>query len=244
MQIGNGNRMQIFLASPCITGINLVWGDGSGVIFRENLNWLFEGLNPEQGMIRRPSSHEQIFANALNAITFHTRGAFDDLVDRDDVRFLAINDNFAFASVSERMQSHIMRHYVLRRHGDFFEVIMTEFENIWHYIIEINNILPDFDFALLPDFDISRNTLMEGEVFDAIIQDIRSDEMIHEDEAVEFVSGNHEFVYLVFTDGQRFLAHFRHEFGWSHERIASHTDARAAMTRLNPNPPLYILRQE
>jgi len=239
IMLSNSDRHRIFLAYDTTLGVGLISGEGRHVIFRENLNELIAGYDYRQGEVRLPLRDDWEFAAILNAV----HAWVSPMEFALEARYIAINDVYAFAAISSGDDGAI-RNFILRLGAGGFYVVMADFEDARQFIVDINNLLPDFYLGLLPDYDITRITLISNVHFHIIIEDMRGEGLIDEYANIVFLSGNNEFVYMIFDNEQRFLGHLTPNVGWRVEYVASFTQARELMMELSANPPFYVLRQE
>ncbi|MCL2415557.1 MAG: hypothetical protein FWD01_01985 [Defluviitaleaceae bacterium] len=261
ISLSNSSNLTIFLAYDRPTGIGLISSsEDRAEIFRENLNAIFVDYNHRLGDVRQIRADDSEFELIVAAIQEFK--ILDGDADVDiDVRFMSANDKFVFAAVSERENSHIINNYILARQESGYTVEAKDFENARNLLAEINNNVPNFDFDLLPDYDIARISLIESDNFEFVIQQIINDELVGNDSDndqnsnanVVFVSGNNNFVYIVFEveqnydiNIQRFLGHSTQQSNWNIFHINNHSEARDMMLNLSPTspPPFYILLWE
>jgi len=252
----DSEAMSVFLAYERPTGIGLYSRFGHEIIFRENLNAIFEFYNPEiegLGVFRPPDGSgvgAQLFAAAIRAVLEHE--GLDPLGSRDyiDIRYLAADGMHAFAAVSFEGQSHIIHNYVLRLRDEEwgenwgYDVIAINVEMLIQPIVSINTLAPNFNLDLFPDYDISAVHLVPESILinDGILEPFIEMGLLQEEEMPHFISGTNAFAYIIINTFERFIAY--HDGGWNIMPVDDWRHAEQVLSEMTVNPPLYIIRQE
>ena len=148
------SQMTIFVGLETVTGVGLFSVFGYTEIFRENLNAVISSYLPLEGDALRPQALDAVFAATRAAVSQQESSSFD-------VRYLAHDDNFVFVTVSTRGQSHILRHHIFLRGAAGLTHLLSDFESARHPHVAINQAIPNFNFALLPEFILSQTHLIE-----------------------------------------------------------------------------------
>lgn len=233
------NEMTLFVGHETITGIGLYSAYGYAEIFRENLNTLLLSYRPSESEIFRPLSSHRLYQDVVDLITNNNV--------QIDIRYMAANDDFVFTTVSNRGESHILRHYAFAR-GDDLTILAQQISNERELITTINQAAPNFNFNLLPEFSLNRDSLVQVDE-DVLMAQLRTstltDNAIMPDYPPEFIATRHFYAYLVFTDdGSKFLASLAND--WVIRQVANWQEAEEIIIENwgDINPPLYILRQE
>ncbi|MDR2166853.1 MAG: hypothetical protein LBE35_03245 [Clostridiales bacterium] len=239
VEMPNSEQMTIFVGHETITGIGLYSSFGYQEIFRENLNEILLSYMPYGGEIVRPMSAHPIFQAAL--------GNLNQMAGQDhDVRYLAFDENFVFVTVSRVGESHQLQHYVFRRDGDEISLMLANAEGARHPAQVINHAAPNFNFELLPYFEIGRNTLRVPDDAAFILEELRAANFIGADYEPEFAAVANFHAYLVFPGNQAFLGIlgndwvFRQVSGWQEAEELLWEWAQEGLVPYS----LYILRQE
>ena len=247
--------MSVFLAYERPTGIGLFSRFGHEIIFRENLNALFELYNPETeslSVFRPPDGSgagAQLFTAAQRAVLEHEGFDPSGSLGHIDIRYMAADGLHAFVAASFADQSHIIHNYVLRLTGEWglnwgYDVIAANVEMLIQPIVSINTLAPNFNINLLPNYDIRAVQLAPVSILiaDGILVPFVEMGLLQEDEMPQFISGTNAFAYIVINASERFIAH--HDRGWSITSVDDWQHAEQVLSELTADPPLYIIRQE
>jgi hypothetical protein len=236
-------RMTVFLAYQTPTGVGLYSALGHHLIFRENLNKLFDSYAPYNGEIWRPVAGDALYRAVVDMLTATSpEGVF--------VRYLAADDVHGLVVWSRRGDRQRVRNYIFKLEyddeGNFTNTraIARDFEGTLHPTVAINSAIPNFNFDLLPDYDMARLELVDegSPVFDEILGVMIENEQIYENGEPVFISSTNLFAYIVFLDHGAFLG-LNGPAGWRIIPVDDWRDAGQIMVENVINPPLYILWQ-
>lgn len=220
-----GPDMAVFVGHQTIVGIGLYGGLAHGYmeIFREDLNEILSSYIQSEGDISRPTAAHPVYQAVAGAIAAHKNAEID-------VRFMAASPYFAFATTSVQGASHQLRHFVLDINNNF-EIIAQNLENERHPTQAINKAAPNFNFNLLPPFNLNSTTLITAPPALLALEP-------------QFVAATTAHAFLILPDGQAFLANFDANAQWILDPVANWQDAEISLLRNLHACPTYILKQQ
>ncbi|MCL2396924.1 MAG: hypothetical protein FWC93_02550 [Defluviitaleaceae bacterium] len=239
---GQRDRMAVFVAWQTPLGIGLYSVHGQYLIFREHLNQLLASYNRNNGEIWRPTADDVVYT------------AFVDMIDTTSdapvfVRHMAVDDVHGFAAFttgdSQQLHNYI---FALEYDENTFSrvsLIARGFEATAHPMVAINGAAPNFNFDLLPNYDISDTALLAADTrdFDEVLQAAIDHGWVNEEDEPLFASTTPAFAYMVFDHNRVFFGQYAQGIGWSIAQIESWREAEEFMAETVAHPPLYILWQ-
>jgi len=235
--------LTVFLAYEVPTGIGLHSRLGTQLIFRENLNQLLISYYTNNGEISRPTRADRIYHYVVEMIQ-GTNPVTDVFI-----RYLAVDDVHGFVAFSTDAANHIVTNYIfVQEHENnasvSLRVLASGFEVTPHPIVAINGAAPNFNFQLLPNYDITRISLLDksAAAFEDILEVMVYSGQLEEDEEPEFMSVTPVYAYIVDARGNVFLGHYNN--GWEIMPVGSWQVAEDVLQLMLSNPPLYIIWQQ
>jgi len=241
---GQMGFMTVFLGYEIPTGIALYSRFGKQEIFRENLSeLLLTDYNPNSnGEILRPTQHDTVYQAVV------------DMIQRElpqsevFIRYLAVDNTHGFVAFSTAGNGHGIINYIFAIEDEEgfarFRVLAVGFENTQQPKVAINGAAPNFNFELMPNYDITSISLLslDSSEFADVMEAMA---MIHqiEGELPAFMSVTPFFAYLVYEQGNMFFGQNSND-GWNITPIGGWQVAEGILSEnVAGNPPLYIIWQ-
>jgi len=240
VDIPSSAEMTLFVGHETVIGIGLYSRYGYQEIFRENLNQILASYTPDfwTETMERPNSTHPLHQQATALISSLMNGA--DV----DIRYMAFNDHFAFATASAVGESHRLRYYLFEVENGNLSLLVHGFENVRHPIRAINQAAPSANLHILPLTHTGAQGLLppDSPVFSQIIILLHNEGHITDDTQPLFASATEDFAYMVFAGGGVLLVNT--PIGWELQNTVGWQQAEERMRQLTENPPFYIIRQE
>jgi hypothetical protein len=244
LSAGQMVSLAVFVAHEVPTGIGLYSHFGEQLIFRENLNrLLLYEYNPDNGEIIRPTAQDAVYHAVVEMISDAHPGA--DVF----IRYLAADDAHGFAAFSLTANGNGVINHIFALEYENYELmgvrlLAAGLEVTQHPKADINQAAPNFNFDLMPNYDITGVSLLPGNspVFNDILGAMIQNGQLEEGHSPIFMSATANFAYIVRAYGDVFFG--RHDDGWEIAPIDGWRAAEALMAEITNNPPLYIIWQQ
>ena len=253
-------QLTIFLAYQTPIGLGLYWARGNTMIFREHLNEVLTYYSSANGDVWRPTMADPIYHIVTDMIAaFHP----DEQIV---VRHMAVDDVHGFVAYSTLSDANTIANIIFRIdvHEDEDEdesenignqteaitvLIRRPFEATRMPLVAINEVVPNFNFDLLPLYDITPTAIQfldeDDPAFAALTGTL--DAMGH---STHFISASYPFAYIITAGGQALIGQYHHldadvpASGWSIEQITNWRTAEEIISAFEGRQPFYILWQQ
>ena len=235
----DASLLTVFLAYDNVEGFGLFSRHGEHIIFRENLNRLLAGYNPDfNGAIQRPGSGHPIYAAVMNVIE-------SDISEPAFIRYLAVDDAHGFVAFTIGQGQDITNYVFDINHGSDgggidITVRAAGFEVTQHPKVAINGAIVNFNFELMPNYDITNISLEPLHENSELIHALVYEEHLPYGHLPDFISLARGFSFIVYN-GISYLAQYND--GWSIVEINGWQAAEELLGGNVNNPPLYIIWQ-
>jgi len=235
----NRDRMTVFLAYQTPVGFGLFSDHGRHVIYRENLNALLMSYAPTSYAVVRPVTGDAAYQTALNVIAATNPG------DAVFMRYLATDGVHGFAAFSLASNPHVVRNYIFVMDEDGARLLARDFEATLHPKVAINGAAPNFNFNLMPSYDIARIELLapQSSTFADILNIMRQNEQLYLYDDPLFISATEDFAYIVTPLGNRFFGQ-NGPGGWVVEQVDNWQIVEQNLMESAHGAPLYIVWQQ
>jgi len=208
-------------------------------ISAKDLQAIMEKYVAYHGEIVRFSSGSGDFVQIAKEIQ-EAVGATADL----DVRYMAGDDKYAVAVVSQAGNPVKIEEYVFMKESGSWIIMISNFEGSEKYRVDINKILPDLSMQLLPSYNMRHYTNRMKGNFAEVIEGMKELRLIRDnDGSATFASGTTEYVYLEFQSGKRFVGHLNAEYAWEMFEIQDYAEGEEILLGFDKNPPLFVMKQ-
>ena len=241
----NSDDLTVFLAYQTPIGLGLYSIHGSTVIFRESLNEVLTYYSPDNGEIFRPTMADAIYHLVLEMIV-ESRPALEQ--EQIFIRHLAADDAHGFVAFSTSVDTNTIANIIfsidlgLNLDEEYYTVLniitAAAFEVTRMPTMVINSVVPNFNFDLLPLYDITPagiNFMDTDDPMFAALLAVLGDNSI-------LVSVSYPFAYVVTADGQALLGVYND--GWVVEGVATWRAAEEIIAEHDGPRPFYILWQQ
>lgn len=240
VEFDGSDDLAVFSAYETKTGVALFNKKYNSIIYRENLNKVFEMYGSNDGEAVKPSSSDKKYNEIVDAVSLYDSG-----YGKFDVRYMSADDRYAVAVLSPKSDSTVLLGYVLEKTDSGYDVVNNNFENYEKPIVEVNSAIPYMNIELMPKFNIKKTELLASARFTAIATTLKNQgEVKDSDFPIEFVSGTNEYVFIVFNSGVKFFGVNKGNTGWNIKRVDNWASAELMLNKEEKEPPSYIFRQE
>ena len=238
LEIEMSKGLRILAAYETREGFAIASSDNIvGILPREDLSRLMEKYVVSNGEIIRPTLGSDTYENIFRTIRNY-KGLSKEL----NVRYIAANDEFAVVIISEKGISSALEFYVLRKSNSDFEVVTKDLQNEKSIPISINQKFPNFDYALLPQFNLNdMNNVRDS--FPELLNILRDREIITQTDGQPiFTSASNGFAYFEFESGRKLLGYLNQNNEWEINLVSNYYEAEILMQKFDAMAPSYILR--
>jgi len=237
--------LAVFLGYELPAGIGLFSRFETQMIFRENLNHLLlNDYNPNNGEISRPTAQDDVYHAVVGMLSGANPG--EDIF----IRYLAVDEAHGFVAFSTSENAHTINNYIFKLEREDYElrdlrVLATGFEATQHPKVAINGAVPNFNFGLMPSYDIANVNLIPGDspVLQEINDAMEQNGHIEEGGLLTFLSVTTGFAYAVNAQGNVFFIQQSGD-GWNIVPVDGWQGWEQLMVEHVHNPPLYIMWQQ
>lgn len=194
--------------------------DKIGRVSSINYLGLLTQYNQTHGQVGRLLSSSAEYSRILNFV-----GLYEGKLEEFFVREIKKDDKYAVVTFSTRQNTANVKQHILRNDNDFWEVVYTDLQNVYHPIISVNRALPDFNLELLPSYHLYT---WKGSLYqknDALLQALMQKKIIKDPSEIYYQCGTNEYFYVVRKDGERFVCHII-DGVWQIANIDSDTAAK------------------
>jgi hypothetical protein len=186
----------------------------------------------------RVSSKSPEYAEALKAIEegSSAKGPYD-------VRYMETDGKYVSAVVSSKDSPLYIREYILQVQGTTYIIRADKLESMESKIVAVNREIPDLSLAIVPPYELLTNRRYLITDFTNFTQSLKTSGMTtDEDGEPSFISGNDEFVFMVFPSGLHLLCNSTEAGEWKVYPVLTYDEAVSRMKELSKfNPPPYFL---
>lgn len=176
--------------------------DKIGRVSSINYLGLLTQYHQTHGQVGRLLSSSAEYSRILNFV-----GLYEGKLEEFFVREIRKDDKYAVVTFSTRQNTANVKQHILRNDNDFWEVVYTDLQNVYHPLISVNRALPDFNLELLPSYHLYtwKNSLYQKN--DALLQALIQKKIIKEQSEIYYQCGTNQYFYVVRKDGERFVCH-------------------------------------
>jgi hypothetical protein len=163
-----------------------------------------------------------------------------------DVRYMETDGKYVSVVISPKDKPLDIREYILQVQGTTYIIRVDKLEAMEDKIVAINREIPDLNLSIVPSYELLTNKRYLVSDFTNFLSSLKSSGMItDEDGEPSFISGNDEFVFMVFDSGLHLLCNSTAANEWKVYPVMTYDDAVARMKelcRFNP-PPYFLIKQ-
>jgi len=160
-----------------------------------------------------------------------------------DVRYMYRDDQHISVVASPKDKPMQINQFILEDTGDIMNVKLGNIEAFSNYKKAVNDYLPAFNQALLPNYDLGLNLKYLASDFNNIVDAMLSADFVEEaDLPLSFASGTTDFAYFEFSSGKHFVGHLE-ENTWKMYPVTSYEEANDLMQAINRRAPVFIIKQ-
>lgn len=207
-------------------------------ISEENYNQLLKLYNASHGNIYKLSPQMEEYERILNFIRVY-EGNYDKYYVRD----IRVDKKYAVVTFSSQTAPSNVKQYILINRDGFWEVAIDNLALQSNLNYAINSVLPDFNFNLLPNYNVYfyKNDMKAD--FSDVLKYMVFHEMIEQQSQVQYICGTTNYCYIVLYGGEKYLGKKTSE-QWDISKVKSAEDAIASMELDNVNAPTFIVLDE
>ncbi len=161
-----------------------------------------------------------------------------------DVRYLYQDRDYAVAIISPKKNPANICEYILERYSsNQYKIVVDNYQNNFYYKSYINNIVPDLNMNLVPNYNAYNSESKINISLNNIIEKMKEEKYISKsDLPVIFQNSLGNFAYFEFKSGKKILA-YRNANDWEFNNISSFEETVSLMRSYEDDPPIIILKQ-
>jgi hypothetical protein len=160
-----------------------------------------------------------------------------------DVRYMETDGRYVSAVLSPKDGPLNIREYILQIQGTNYIIRIDKMESMEDKIVSVNRQAPDLNLEIVPPYELLTNKRYLVSDFANFTKSLKSSGMITEDDgSPDFISGNDEFVFIMFPSNLHLLCNSTGAGEWKVYPVVTYDEAVNRMKELSKfNPPPYFL---
>lgn len=207
-----------------------------GIMSFEEYNTLLSTYNQSHGIVRRLNPSSEEYKRIITFVKIY-EGSFEEYF----VRSVTCDDKYASVIFSTQEQPNKIKHYILIKENNFWEVLINDLESSSRSVLKVNKEIPDLNLNILPDYEVSNfKTDLDKTSF---LNSLINLNYISNEDDISYISGTSNYCYVINKNGTRFLGILK-ENNWSISNILNYTEAYNKMKSYDTNAPTFILLDE
>ncbi len=241
LETTESDKLQLFAAYETREGYALATAEKDvGILTREKLYYVLEKYNNNNGEIIRLDKESWHTKEIENAISIYLRN--EELLD---VRYLAKNNKYAFAVVSQKGAPQQIKQFVVLDEDGKWTVALSDFETLKEYKEIITENFVDFPITMLPPYNMFYDAKLIKSDFSEVIATMIEDGIIGEEgSAPSFITGTDKFAYIEFPEDKKFIGYFMQDIKlWNIVPVSNYVEAEKILVDKTKEPPLFIIKQ-
>lgn len=192
----------------------------AGILSSASFNSLMNRYNQNHNLIGRLSSTSAEYSRILNFV-----GLYEGKLEDYFVREIYKDDMYAVVTFSNKQNTTDIKQHILRNDNNFWEVVYTNLQNVYSPITSINQALPDFNLALLPDYTLSSWKSYLKKSDSNLIKTLLDKKIITDENQIYYQCGTSDYFYIVLKNGSRYVAYYI-EGAWQITHVNSDYEAK------------------
>lgn len=187
----------------------------------ENYVALLSLYNLNHGSAVKLSSASSEYARILNFINLF-EGKFDEYF----VREIRLDNKYAVVTLSSTYNVARIKQYVLRNSNEFWEVVFPDLQTVVYPVTTLNKYLPDFNFELLPSYNLAtwQNNLTTNQ--DGALSALRQLNVLASNDEVLYMCATNSQAFIALHNGDKFCAYVE-DGVWKAQQTYSDYEARS-----------------
>ena len=191
----------------------------------------------EHGKIRTPDKQSEEYKNILLAVENKDINLKDG-----NVKYIACDDKYAIVVISNKYDGGYIKEFALEKKDNKYEIIVDELETVDSKIF-INYAYTDFNLDMLPLYEIIKYKDISSDV-SSYVKAFKESKDLGENEELTYGARAGNFAYLEFKSGLKMLVYTDNEGISNIYEVDNYKTAISQMTKLEQNPPVFILNFE
>lgn len=192
----------------------------------------------EHGKIKNPLKDDKEYRAILKAVTKK-----DKSLKGGNVKYIACDDKYAMIVISSKDDPAYIKQYALQKNKyNSYKVIIEDLQAKDNKIF-VNYAYTDFELSMLPPYEIYKyNNITSDSSY--VIDLLKQSGKINNDEEVVYSCSADNFYYLEFKSNLKLLLYVNEDGKIDIYEVDNFKTALSQMTKLEDNPPVFILNFE
>ncbi len=192
----------------------------------------------EHGKTKTPLKDEKEYNAILKAVAEK-----DKSLEGGNVKYIACDDKYAMIVISSKDDPAYIKQYALQKNEDnSYKVIIEDLQARDNKIF-VNYAYTDFELSMLPPYEIYKYNNITSDL-SYVIDLLKQSGEINNDEEVVYSCGANNFYYLEFKSNLKLLLYVNEDSKMDIYEVDNFKTALSQMTKLEDNPPVFILNFE
>lgn len=235
------DELTVFTACEALDGF-LVYSEefGRKLISADDFRNAMLKYNLIHGSISNPESSGETFKQIINAVAEHN-GEKEEYA----VRHAACDDLYAVVVLSDENDLADVKEYLLVKNNGKWNVALDKLEDEKNVKKIINQKYPDFEFGLLPIYNLNDYKGKIKTDFSDIINLLSQQNIIEEtDMPVVYSCGTDVVLYIEFSSGKKLVGGAKQNGELDCNYVDGYNEAAAYLKRFGEPIPLFILKYD
>lgn len=192
----------------------------------------------EHGKIKTPLKDDKEYNAILKAVAEK-----DKSLEGGNVKYIACDDKYAMIVISSKDDPAYIKQYALQKNEDnSYKVIIEDLQARDNKIF-VNYAYTDFELSMLPPYEIYKyNNITSDSSY--VIDLLKQSGEINNDEEVVYSCSADNFYYLEFKSNLKLLLYANEDGKMDIYEVDNFKTALSQMTKIESNPPVFILNFE
>ncbi|MBR1738150.1 MAG: hypothetical protein IJ736_14260, partial [Firmicutes bacterium] len=228
--------LKVFSAMPADDGVYISSADyKGGMISYDDYKALIMKYSFDHGEINIPKKDDEMFDKFLSLLRNLTGKEYD-------VKYMANDEKYGIAVVGEKDDNAAIKSFLFMKKDGEWKVEGKKLEENPALRYSLNQMYPDMELGLLPDYNITDYGKIQSELT-KFIDDFKAKGIIHDsDYPVVYSCGTGRFLYIEMSSGKKVLGAVNNQRELETYTVDNVNEAVAYMKSFEDRPPLFILK--
>lgn len=191
-----------------------------GLLSRKDYTALLSSYGQNHGDVIRLSSASTEYGRILGFL-----GLYEGELEEYFVREIRKDDKYAVVTFSDKANTAYVKQHILRNDNNFWEVVYPNVQTWYYAAYRINQTLPDFNFELLPRYNIGSVAAGIKAGDPSIVNAMVAGGYVADQSQIYYQCVYKDYGYVVTHNGARYVA-YQEQGKWRILHVASDYEAK------------------
>ena len=191
-----------------------------GLLSRKDYNTLLNRYGQNHGNVIRLSSASTEYGRILGFL-----GLYEGELEEYFVREIRKDNKYAVVTFSDKSNSAYVKQHILRNDNNFWEVVYPNVQTWYYAPYRINQTLPDFNFEILPRYNIGAVAAGIKAQDSNIVNAMVAGGYVADQSQIAYQCVYQDYGYIVTQNGARYVA-YQEQGRWKLLHVASDYEAK------------------